>query len=273
MRVIPEKLFGIIGHPLGHTLSPRLHNWGFEQYALPYAYMAWPTPPEGLARMAGAVRALGIAGLSVTIPHKTAVMEHLDGVTDLGRAVGAVNTLFWRDGLLWGENTDVIGIMRPLRERGIRPRTALILGCGGASRAAAAALRELGVPGIYVTNRTEEKAAALSREFGASHIPWDERGRLGADLLINSTPIGMSGKYAGLSPMQRYDLRPGMAVFDLVYNPYRTRLVEDAEAAGCAVIPGLEMFYHQAVAQFHIFTGLELPEEGARALLMDALYG
>ncbi len=273
MRAVPEKLFGIIGHPLGHTLSPRLHNWGFEQFGLPYAYMAWPTPPGGLARMAGAVRALGIAGLSVTIPHKTAIMEYLDDVTPLGRAVGAVNTLFWREGRLWGENTDVIGIMRPLTERGIAPGTALVLGCGGASRAAVAALRELGIPRIYVTNRTAEKAAALGSEFGAEPIPWEERGRLGAELLINSTPIGMSGKFEGLSPMQRYDLRKGMTVFDLVYNPYSTRFLEDAKAAGCAVIPGLEMFYHQAVAQFRIWTGRELPEAGARALLMDALYG
>jgi len=273
MTRIPEKLFGIIGYPLGHTLSPRIHNWGFERFGLPYAYMAWPTPPEDLGRMAGAVRAMGIAGMSVTIPHKTAIMEYLDGVSELGRAVGAVNTLYWRDGKLLGENTDVSGVMRPLRERGISPDLAMVLGCGGASRAAVAALREMGVPRIVVSNRTDERAVVLSREFGVEYAPWDERGAVRADLVINSTPIGMSGKFEGLSPLQKYDLRKGMAVFDLVYNPYETRLLADANAAGCETIPGVEMFFHQAVEQFRLWTGEELPREETRALLADALYG
>lgn len=273
MARIPEKLFGIIGYPLGHSLSPRIHNWGFERFGLPYAYMAWPTLPEDLERMAGAVRVMGIAGLSVTIPHKTSIMDYLDGVSELGRAVGAVNTLYWRDGKLLGENTDVAGIMRPLRERGISPGLALVLGCGGAARAAVAALREMGVPRIVVSNRTDARAQALCREFGMEFAPWGERGAVRADLVINSTPMGMSGRLEGVSPLEPGDLRPGMAVFDLVYNPYETRLLLDARATGCLTVTGMEMFFHQAVEQFRLWTGEELPGEETRALLADALYG
>ncbi len=266
-------LFGIIGYPLGHSLSPLIHNWGFERFGLPYVYEAWPTPPEELAAFAGSIRERGVRGVSVTLPHKTEIIQYLDGISGLGEAVGAVNTLYWKDGRLLGENTDALGVARSLEALGRTFEDALVLGGGGAARAAVVALKELGVKDIAVANRTAEKAAALAAEFKIGRIPWEKRGDRSWGLLVNATPLGMSGRLQDLSPMEKDALAPDTVVFDLVYNPCETNLLRSAKAAGCAVVPGLEMFLHQAVEQFRLWTGKELPDEQARALLMDALYG
>nr|GBO97557.1 shikimate 5-dehydrogenase I alpha [Nitratidesulfovibrio sp. HK-II] len=203
---LPRELYGIIGHPLGHTMSPLLHNWGFGLLDIPAVYMAWPLEPGRVGDFITAVRTLPIRGASVTIPHKQAVLPLLDGVSDRARAVGAVNTLYWRDGRLLGENTDVTGFLAPLRQRaaaGWRCARALVLGNGGAARAVLAGLHELGPDGegvvgaVAVTGRNPEKAAPLAAEFGAAVVDWDARGAWGADLVVNTTPMGMSGERQG----------------------------------------------------------------------------
>lgn len=268
-----QRQFGIIGHPLGHTLSPLVHNWGFSRFGVDARYQAWPTLPEDLPAFMERLRQTPIEGLSVTIPHKTTVMAYVDEVTELGRAVGAVNTLFWRDGVLWADNTDVEGFSRPLVVRGIAPKKGLVIGAGGAARAVVAGLVRLGVPEVGVTGRSLEKAQALAREFGVAAVPWDERGGYGADLLANATPIGMAGRFEGESPFPAEALRPKTVVYDLVYNPHDTRLVLDGEAAGACVVPGIEMFLYQAVEQFRLWTGLTLPDDELRPLILEALYG
>jgi shikimate dehydrogenase len=275
--LIPTRLFGIIGHPLGHSLSPLLHNWGFGRFGLPGVYMAWPVAAGRAADFMTAVRVLGIEGVSVTIPHKAAVMEFVDEVTDRARAVGAVNTLFWRDGKLWGENTDVAGFVAPLREMGDLPGTALVLGGGGAARAAVAGLTELGVPEIVVSNRTAAKAEALARDFGVGSVAWEKRGErrggYAGGLVVNATSLGMLGENVGRSPMPTGSVGEGAVAYDLVYNPHETAFLRDAAAAGARVIPGLSMFFGQAVAQFRLWTGCELPRQEGMALLRKALYG
>ena len=268
-----QRQFGIIGHPLGHTLSPLVHNWGFSRFGVDGLYQAWPTPPEDLPAFMARLRATPIEGLSVTIPHKTAVMTYVDAVTDLGRSVGAVNTLYWRDGRLWADNTDVEGFCRPLVVRGIAPKKALVLGAGGAARAAVAGLVKLGVSEIGVTGRTREKAEALAREFRVTPVPWDERGGYGAELVANATPMGMAGRFEGVTPFPAEAITSGTVVFDLVYNPHDTRLILDAMAAGACVAPGVEMFLYQAVEQFRLWTGLTLPDDELRPLILNALYG
>ena len=268
-----QRQFGIIGHPLGHTLSPLVHNWGFSRFDLDARYRPWPTLPEELAAFMARLRATPIEGLSVTIPHKTAVMAYVDEVTDLGRSVGAVNTLYWRDGRLWADNTDVEGFSRPLLVRGIAPKKALVLGAGGAARAVVAALVRLGVAEVGVTGRSFDKAQALATEFGVAAVPWDDRGGYGADLLANATPMGMAGRFEGVSPFPASALTTGTVVYDLVYNPHDTRLVLDGIAAGACVVPGIEMFLYQAVEQFRLWTGLTLPDDELRPLIMEALYG
>jgi len=273
MPLLPSRLFGIIGHPLGHSLSPALHNWGFGHFGLPGVYMAWPVAPGRVGEFVAAVRVLGIEGVSVTIPHKAAVMEYVDEATDRARMVGAVNTLFWQAGKLWGENTDVAGFVAPLRELGGLPDTALVLGGGGAARAAVAGLKELGGPEIFVSNRTAAKAEALARDFGVGCVAWETRADHAGGLVVNATPLGMLGENAGRSPMPTGSVGEGAVAYDLVYNPHETVFLRDAATAGARTVPGLEMFFGQAVAQFRLWTGCELPRQEGMALLGQALYG
>ena len=145
MPITPEKLYAIIGHPLGHTMSPALHNSGFSMYNLASVYMAFPTPPEKLSNFMTAFRTLPIHGASVTIPHKETVIEYLDEITPRAKTVGAVNTLFWQEDKLVGDNTDVLGFMAPLIGMESKFKRALVLGAGGAAKAVLAGLKELGV--------------------------------------------------------------------------------------------------------------------------------
>jgi shikimate dehydrogenase len=250
-----------------------VHNWGFERFGITARYEAWPTPPGELEAFMARVRETPIEGVSVTIPHKTPVMAYVDAVTELGREVGAVNTLYWSDGVLWAENTDVAGFCQPLVMRGLVPVSALILGCGGVARAAVVGLTRLGVPRLAVTGRTPEKAALLAQEFGLEQVLWEEREYYAATLLVNATPMGMAGRLEGQTPYPTEALRPGHIVYDMVYNPDPTRFGADACAAGAQVVSGLEMFLYQAVEQFRLWTGRVLPDDELRVLLRKTLYG
>ncbi len=262
----PDTLYGIIGHPLGHSLSPLLHNWGFELLNLDGVYLAWPLEPEKLPDFLTAARTLPIRGVSVTIPHKQALLDRVSG---RARKVGAVNTLYWDGKDLCGENTDVPGFLAPLRGRTFAE--ALVLGAGGAARAVLAGLAELGVPRVRLTNRTAARARELAAEFGAEAIPWEERAAEGADLVINAGPLGMRGEHEGETPLTRERFSGRGLAYDLVYNPLRTRFLAEAEAAGWETRDGLSMFVEQGRAQFRLWTGRELPADGAREVLRAAL--
>ena len=265
------KSFGIIGWPLGHTLSPTLHNWGFGQLGIDASYAAWPVMPEDLEPFMGQVRTRPVSGLSVTIPHKQTVMSHLDRITDRAKTVGAVNTLYWDGDSLCGENTDVIGIVAPLKNLDSLPVSALVLGAGGAARAALAGLLELGVKEVAVANRTRSRAEALAADFGATCVDWESRMDAAWGLICNTTPLGMAGKFADATPWERDRFSPKTIAYDIVYNPLETRFLREAAAAGCATISGLEMFLHQGLAQFRLWTGQAMDENGARTLLLGAL--
>lgn len=264
----PQGQYGIIGWPLGHSKSPLLHNWGLKECGLPGTYVPWPTEPGKLKAFMAEVRVRKIRGVSVTIPHKQAVIPFLDGLTDRARAVGAVNTLFWREGRLLGDNTDVAGVMAPLAPHRQALESALVLGAGGAARAACFALRELGVAALAVSNRTQAKAEALARDFGLAAVPWEERAARPWTLVLNATPLGMQGGDVDASPWPQDGFGQVSLVFDMVYNPVRTRFIQDAQAAGVACLAGLNMFLHQGLAQFELWTGRTLDEKRARQLLM-----
>jgi shikimate dehydrogenase len=232
--------------------------------------MAWPLEPEKLGDFVTAVRTLPITGVSVTIPHKQAVMEHLDGISDRARRVGAVNTLHWRDDRLLGENTDVTGFMDSIRHLET-PQTALVLGAGGAARAAVAGLQELGVPTVLVSNRTAQRAESISRDLGCQTVPWDDRHTTEATLIVNATPLGMTGKHLDQSPYPADAFHPGVTAFDLIYNPEQTRFLQDAQAAGAETVGGLEMFVRQAAEQFHLWTTDHMDLEHARIVVRAAL--
>ncbi|MGE4297445.1 MAG: shikimate dehydrogenase [Desulfovibrionaceae bacterium] len=270
----PQHLYGIIGHPLGHTLSPTIHNWGFARHGLDAVYMAWPLPPGKVADFVQAARTLPIAGASVTIPHKETILGLVDHVTATASAVGAVNTLYWRDGVLHGDNTDLEGFIAPLQRAGMAatpPATAMVLGAGGAARAVIAGLKTLGVGRVIVTNRTPERAQALARAFDVDCVPWEERTHCNAACVVNTTPLGMHGEREAETPWPAAAFAQGMIAYDIVYNPLRTRFLREAAAAGCAVCDGLDMFMAQAAAQFRLWTGLDLDPAAGRAVLLAAL--
>jgi len=272
--VIPEKLYGVIGHPLAQTLSPLLHNWGFARLGINAAYLAFKTPPERLEAFIRAVRTLPIAGVSITIPHKEAVMLLLDGISDAAGRAFAVNTLVWEDGRLVGHNTDITGFVAPLLERRepLSRKRALVLGAGGAAKAVLAGLEQLDIADVVVANRALERAEKLAAQFGVRAVPWEERVLTPADLVVNATPMGMKGKAEDESPLPPGYWKPGHVAYDLIYNPRTTLFLRQAREANAQTIDGLTMFAAQGAAQFKLWTGRDLPLDEARSLLARALY-
>lgn len=271
---LPAALYGVIGWPLAQSLSPLVHNTAFQALGMAAVYMRWEIAPERLAAFVAAFRLLGLRGCSVTIPHKVAVMSLVDEVSPLARTVGAVNTLYWREDRLCGENTDVAGFMSPLLARDLpRETPVLLLGAGGAARAAAAGLQAHGFREISVCTPSDRTHVALAEAFGLRAVRWQDRHEAPAGLVINATPLGMRGKAEEETP---YDFgtaaaagRGGLA-YDIVYNPLRTRFLREAGEAGWQAVSGLDMFHAQADAQFRLWTGRGLPSE-ARAALEAAL--
>jgi shikimate dehydrogenase len=267
------RLCGIIGNPVEHSLSPAMHNAAFEREGLNYAYLAFRvTDVEGAIRGA---RALNIRGLSVTVPHKVAVIPHLDDIDPVARAIGAVNTVVNDDGRLKGYNTDWIGFVRSLEAHlPVRGRRAVILGAGGAARAIAFGLKERGAD-LTVLNRAEEieMAASLAAEIGCPHGDLGRTDAIArADIVINATSVGMSPLH-DRTVIDTGLLRPEQVVYDVVYNPLETKFLREARARGCRAIPGYEMLLLLGVAQFELWTGRPAPEELMRTILLERLKG
>ncbi len=261
------RLFGVVGHPVAHSLSPRLHNWALAQAGVPGAYVAWDIAPHDFSSFVAAVRLLPIHGVSVTIPHKEAALALADAATLAAQAVGAANTLFWEEGRLLTDTTDVAGFLTPLH--GMPPGRALVLGAGGAARAAVFGLRSHGWE-VIITARSLDRATSLAQAFGGHPWPWEERANLAVDLLVNATPLGMRGALESANPWP-YPLDPATTIYDLVYTPNPTALLRHAAAHGCRTIPGLPMFVAQAQAQFLRWTGQSFPLAEATSLMAAAL--
>lgn len=285
--VMPRRLYGVIGDPVVQSLSPLLHNTGFRARNIPAALFAWRIAPEKLPDFVTAVRTLPVEGACVTIPHKQKIMPLLDRLTPLADRVGAVNTLYWEDGDLVGHNTDVEGFLRPLLSHPAFP-TALILGAGGAARAVLAGLLELpGVERILVAARRPEQARELARSVrpamrdgrgitephpapsappAVAVLPWEERERSDADLIVNTTPMGMAGGDApAASPLTVFPKAgPDRLAYDLIYQD--TPFLVAARSAGWNSLNGRDMFAAQGNAQFLLWTGFPLPEASFAAL-------
>jgi shikimate dehydrogenase len=253
------ELCGIVLHPAGHTRSPALHNAAFRALGIDAVYLAFDVPPAALAAAMAGARALCVRQLAVSLPHKVAVMQHVDEVDALARRIGAVNTVTLRDGRLVGSNTDWIGAVRALeRETKLAGARAVVLGAGGSARAVVFGLRERGAH-VSVLNRTPARAEALAAEFGA-----DAAGPLGAlagiphDVLVNTTSVGLR---SDVSPVPAEAIAEGAVVMDAVYEPERTRLLRDAEKRGARTISGRWMLVYQAAAQLELWTGRSAPIE------------
>jgi shikimate dehydrogenase len=250
------RLFALFGNPVGHSLSPLMHNAAYEAMNLSARYIALAVPDGETALHR--VREMGIEGASVTIPLKTAILAYLDEIDDHSRAIGAVNTLWAREGRIFGGNTDWVGFMRSLKDHfNLRGKAFAILGSGGAARAAVVGIRQEGGHPV-VLSRNPETGITLARDFHCPYRPLSDLGKVEAHCLVNTTPVGMSPNAAGI-PVPPAILSRFAWVMDLVYNPLRTRLLREAEAAGCGVITGLPMLVHQGAEQIRLWTGKEPP--------------
>jgi len=263
-----SKTFALFGNPVGHSLSPLMHNAAFEEMNIGACYMAIRV--ENVRDILTEIEKFNIHGASITIPHKITIMELLDEVSDSSVRIGAVNTVTHSDGKLKGDNTDWTGITLALKESiEIEGKTFAILGAGGAARAAIfGILQEGGHP--IVLNRTTKKGEEVAKEFECEFYPLTEIGKINGDCLINTTPVGMF-PYMEKSPVSRGTLQNFKWVMDIIYNPLKTKLLKDAEAAGCINISGLSMFVHQGAEQIKIWTGLQPPIDFMKKIVLEKL--
>jgi shikimate dehydrogenase len=257
---------GVIGDPVDHSMSPAMHNAAFRKLGLDFAYLPFRVLRGDLGRAIDALRALHIRGLNVTIPHKVAVMPLLDRLDPVAERIGAVNTIVNENGVLTGYNTDAGGFLKPLEKRGVqvRGKSVAMIGAGGAARAIAFALVEGGAH-LVVLNRSDRNLAELCDRLAGANV--EAMNLDGAslrstidrvDVLVNATPVGMTPAIDE-TPVAPDLLRRGLLVYDIVYNPPRTRLLTDASAAGGKTIGGLDMLVWQAALAFEKWTGQPAP--------------
>jgi shikimate dehydrogenase len=260
--------YAIIGNPLGHSLSPLMHNTAYRAMGMNASYEALETPD--LQEAIATIRERDVRGVSVTIPFKESVLAHLDEVDPDALRIGSVNTLTSRNGRLLGSNTDWPGLRRDLRGRWeIRGNTVAILGAGGAARAAVYAIQQEGGMPVIV-NRTGSRGETLAEQFGCASLPLSEIGSLRAAGLINTTSVGMMPR-ADESPVPARLLSRFRWVADIVYNPPLTRLLAEASTAGCETITGIGMFVNQGAEQIRIWTGRPPPRQLMRRVVEEAL--
>jgi 3-dehydroquinate dehydratase/shikimate dehydrogenase len=272
-------VYGVVADPVAHSLSPVVHNAALAAEGIDAVYLPFRVPADQIDEFLGQAARWPLAGLSVTIPHKEAVLRHAAAQDDLVRSINAANTLVMgRDGTA-AYNTDAIAAIDSLAAAlaeqepeevtpGLGVKTALVLGAGGAGRAVAFGLKDRGVD-VTVTSRTLDRSRKIASEVGCKSVDWNARYRLPYDCLVNATPVGMHPN-VDESPFDREHLRPYMVVFDTVYNPENTLLIKEARAIGCRVVTGVDMFVRQAAIQFRIWHGREAPVQVMRDALKRA---
>jgi shikimate dehydrogenase len=259
----------LLGYPVEHSRSPAMHNAAFAAAGLDLVYLAFAVPPGELAAAVRGIRALGLRGANVTVPHKQAIIAYLDTVSPLAARIGAVNTIVNNAGCLKGYNTDASGFVASLKEQGFSPRDkeVVILGAGGAARAVAFALHEAGCARLVIANRDLEKAAALAAALAAYGAAAEVCGLAGAELafslagselVVNATSVGM-WPHPEATPVPAASLQAGQWVYDLVYNPLQTRLLREARQRGCHTLTGLSMLLYQGAEAFRLWTGVVPP--------------
>ncbi len=263
-----SAIYGLIGNPVSHSISPIIHNTLFRELNFNSIYV--PFKVDTIGDFMREFRKLDIKGYSVTIPHKESVINHLDAIDPMAKKIGAVNTIVNMDGQLVGYNTDCEAAIKVLEgvdqvcRRGERPfaltkdvhlrgKKVTLIGAGGVARAIAFGLKECEAQ-ITIINRNYARAQSLARDVGCLARKYDESEAFNADILINATPVGMFPKI-NETPIDKNKLKSNMIVFDTIYNPIETKLLKEAKAQGCKTINGLSMFVHQAAAQFKLWTG------------------
>jgi 3-dehydroquinate dehydratase/shikimate dehydrogenase len=261
------EVYAVIGDPIGHSLSPQIHNAAFRQMNLNKVYVPIRVPREDLSCFLDEAPSIGIKGLSVTIPHKEAVIEKLTQVDGAVKGIGAANTIVLDGQQRAGYNTDYRAAMDSLEAavadsgeaEPLKGKTALVLGAGGVGRAIAFGLIRRGIHVVLADGDTD-RAKQLAQRLKCRFTEWSIRHALSVDMILNCTPIGMHPN-VDESPYDRHRLRPNMLVFDVVYNPENTLLIKEARSRNCRVVTGVEMFVRQACLQFKLFTNQEGPAE------------
>ncbi|WP_041718738.1 shikimate dehydrogenase [Desulfurivibrio alkaliphilus] len=262
------EVYGIIGNPVRHSRSPAMHNAAFAACGLNKVYV--PLPALDGAAAVAAIRTLGIAGASVTIPHKETVIEQLDKVDPVAARIGAVNTIVRRGDELHGANTDWLGANQALGEAlELAGAKVLLLGAGGSARAIGFGLREAGAK-VILASRTPERGQELAQQLDCPWVPLEQAAEQAANALVNATSVGMA-PLAEQSPLPAAALAAFPVVMDIVYSPLQTRLLREAEAAGCHCIDGLAMLLYQGAAQFTMWTNQEAPLAIMRQTLLENL--
>lgn len=273
-----DLLLGVMGDPIGHSKSPVMHQAALNAMGLSGAYVPLHIRPEGLSDAIQAMKVLGFRGVNVTIPHKVEVMKHLDVIDEGARLIGAVNTIVNDNGTLTGYNTDGIGYVRSLKDEAcpdLHGKSIVVLGAGGAARGIIHALIGEGPKTISIVNRTSAKAIALAEEwsslgdlrgYGEDEA---ERALLGADIIINTTSVGMF-PHIFETPVPPEFIPEGIVVSDLIYNPLTTELLRQAELRQCTVHGGLGMFINQGAYAFEYWTGLTAPVHVMKEAVLES---
>jgi shikimate dehydrogenase len=266
---VSTKLVILLGNPLGHSISPPMHNRVFEKLEMDYCYMPVEVTEDKLETVFSGLKNMNVAGFNVTIPHKINIIKYLDDLDPLAATIGAVNTITVKNGKTKGYNTDGDGFVRSLEEEAnisVKGKNIFIIGCGGAARAIAMTLASIGVEKIFLQNRTIEKAEELASEINIKIRPCaevvgasqkdQEEAIAASQVLINSTSLGMH-PHEDISPVDEGMLASHLVVADIVYNPMLTKLLRTAKTKNCTIVPGLGMLIYQGASAFKLFTGVD----------------
>lgn len=266
---VTTKLIALLGNPLGHSVSPPMHNRVLQKLGLDYCYIPIEVDDDDLEVVFGGLTRMNVAGCNVTIPHKVRIMQYLDELDPVAATIGAVNTICFENGKAKGYNTDGEGFIRSLEEEAnlsVKGKRFLILGCGGAARAIGMTLAFKGAAKIYLSNRTVAKAQELANEINTHIRPCSDflttdfaqqnKAAQDCDILINTTSLGMH-PHEAVTPLDPELIAEDHIVADIVYNPQMTLLLQKAKEKGAAIVPGLGMLVYQGAAAFKLFTGVD----------------
>lgn len=262
------KNLGVIGYPIKHSLSPVIQNTAIQEAGIDYAYIAMPIAPEDLEKAVIGLKALNFTGFNVTIPHKVNIMQYLDEIDEMAKLIGAVNTVHIKDGKLYGYNTDAIGFINPLLKENveIKDKTAVILGAGGACRAVACGLIKQEIKNIILAVRNPAKAQLLANDFKDLvdikvcdwHSEEFKQYLAQADLLVNTTPLGMEGNIDSKPPVDWESVKKSAFVYDIVYIPVETKFLQEAKEYGHKILNGERMLAEQGAAALHLWTDKDI---------------
>jgi len=254
------NVYGVIGYPVKHSLSPIIHNLGFKLLGLKAVYGNFEVLPEDLEKAVIGVKALGIKGLSVTVPHKERIINYLDVIDDISSEIGAVNTVVMENRKLLGFNTDWIGVLKAFETNGVslKNKRVVVVGAGGAAKSVIYAMKKAETKEVIVYNRTYQKAIELAERFSVIAKPWEELEKAEGEVIIQTTSVGLNSKVSVVGPEVLARFKVAM---DLVYSPLKTTFLSYAEEVGCQTIDGLLMLFYQGIEQLKLWSQKTLPSE------------